>query len=442
MAGSSSLTRDRPNGHNLGLTVGRTVPGPPMIQSLRLRNFKNFGDTTIRFGPFSVVAGENATGKSNVGDALRVLSGIATQLDLDPILKGLERPIRSGAKTSAIDATFVAPDGETLRYAIAFGASGSREQAFRVVHEELCGDGEVILIRSDHPEVPVVKPKDKMTAPVYVRRNNGQLEPMDNRRESLTALFGSLFAGDVPEACLGYILYLWGVLKQIRCFALVPRDLRGPGAKGAEVLGESGRDFPSVLRQVCEDPERKESVVEWLHELTPTDIQDLGFFEDPDGRVHIEVEERNGGRFGVHNVSDGTLRFMAVLTAVFGAQEHATSFLDELETGLHPSRVWLLVRLLEQHVGANERQVIATTHSPEVLDHINDRTFQDSTVLARIRGRNSVSAHRLQDLPDAGRLRRTQGFGRLLRNGWMEDALYLQDEEDRESDDSLEKAVR
>ena len=413
-----------------------------MIQSLRLTNFKNFGDTTVRFGPFSVVAGENATGKSNLGDALRVLSGIATQLDLDSILKGVERPIRSGAQTGAIDATFVGPDGETLRYAIGFGTSRSGTQAFRVVHEELCGDGEVILIRSDHPRVPVVEPKGKMTAPVYVRRNSGKLEPMDNRREGLTALFGSLFAGDVPEQYLGHILYLWSVLKQIQCFALVPRDLRLPGAKGAEALRESGRDFPSVLRQVCEDPRRKASAIEWLRELTPTDIHDLRFFEDPDARVHIEVEERNGGHFGVHNVSDGTLRFMAVLAAVLGAQEYSTSFLDELETGLHPSRVWLLVRLLEQHVGRNGLQVIATTHSPEVLDHINDRTFRDSTVLARIQGRDSVSAHRLQDFPDAEHLRRTQGFGRLLRNGWMEDALYLEDENDRKSDDSLAKAVR
>ena len=129
------------------------------------------------------------------------------------------------------------------------------------------------------------------------------------------------------------------------------------------------------------------------------------------------MHEGNGRHFGVQNVSDGTLRFMAVLTAILGAREHTTCFLDELETGLHPSRIWLLVRLIEEHVGQDELQVIATTHSPEVLDRMNDRTFEDSTVLANIQGHASSSAHRIADLPNAAKLRESHGLGRLLRNG-------------------------
>ena len=42
-----------------------------MLTSLRLRNFKNFADETLRMGPFTVLVGANASGKSNVRDALR-----------------------------------------------------------------------------------------------------------------------------------------------------------------------------------------------------------------------------------------------------------------------------------------------------------------------------------------------------------------------------------
>ena len=249
-----------------------------MISSLRLENFKNFEDATFHFGPFSVIAGENATGKSNLGDALRILHGIAALLDLDLVFEHISHPIRSGADAATIGATFVAPDGETLRYEIAFSRVTSR--GFRIVHEELRGDGEVIFTRSPFPEGSFVEPSKHMTAPVYVKRTNGKFEAMDSRSRSLTALFGSTLAGEVSEQSLEYILYLWGVLKRVQALALVPQDLRAPGAKGAEVLQESGRDFPSILQRVCEDPEKRNSAVAWLRELTPTDINDLAFVDD------------------------------------------------------------------------------------------------------------------------------------------------------------------
>lgn len=47
-----------------------------VIASLRLRDFKNFADGRLRMGPFTVLVGANASGKSNVRDALRFLNGV------------------------------------------------------------------------------------------------------------------------------------------------------------------------------------------------------------------------------------------------------------------------------------------------------------------------------------------------------------------------------
>ena len=47
-----------------------------MITSLRLVNFKNFADETLCVGPFTVIVGANASGKSNIRDAFRFLHGI------------------------------------------------------------------------------------------------------------------------------------------------------------------------------------------------------------------------------------------------------------------------------------------------------------------------------------------------------------------------------
>ena len=59
-----------------------------MITSLRLVNFKNFADETLRVGPFTVIVGANASGKSNIRDAFRFLHGIGRGYTLAEIVEG------------------------------------------------------------------------------------------------------------------------------------------------------------------------------------------------------------------------------------------------------------------------------------------------------------------------------------------------------------------
>ena len=76
-----------------------------MITSIRLVNFKNFADETLRVGPFTVIVGANASGKSNIRDAFRFLHGIGRGYTLAEILGGKHggggqvewRPIRGAA---------------------------------------------------------------------------------------------------------------------------------------------------------------------------------------------------------------------------------------------------------------------------------------------------------------------------------------------------------
>ena len=59
-----------------------------MITSIRLVNFKNFADETLRVGPFTVLVGANASGKSNIRDAFRFLHGIGRGYTLADIIGG------------------------------------------------------------------------------------------------------------------------------------------------------------------------------------------------------------------------------------------------------------------------------------------------------------------------------------------------------------------
>ena len=59
-----------------------------MITSIRFVNFKNFADETLRVGPFTVIVGANASGKSNIRDAFRFLHGIGRGYSLPDIFGG------------------------------------------------------------------------------------------------------------------------------------------------------------------------------------------------------------------------------------------------------------------------------------------------------------------------------------------------------------------
>ena len=59
-----------------------------MINALRLVNFKNFADVTLRMGPFTVIVGANASGKSNLRDAFRFLHGIGRGYTLPDVIGG------------------------------------------------------------------------------------------------------------------------------------------------------------------------------------------------------------------------------------------------------------------------------------------------------------------------------------------------------------------
>ena len=59
-----------------------------MITSVRMVNFKNFADETLKVGPFTIIVGANASGKSNIRDAFRFLHGIGRGYTLAEILGG------------------------------------------------------------------------------------------------------------------------------------------------------------------------------------------------------------------------------------------------------------------------------------------------------------------------------------------------------------------
>ena len=112
-----------------------------------------------------------------------------------------------------------------------------------------------------------------------------------------------------------------------------------------------------------------------------------------------------------------------MLAAFLGEDTAGLYFVEEIENGIHPSRLHLLLDLIEMQTAKSGIQVVATTHSPALLAAMNDRTFDDTSVVCRLPHTTDAIIRPLSAIPNASALRKTQGLGRLLEGGWMETAL-------------------
>ena len=180
--------------------------------------------------------------------------------------------------------------------------------------------------------------------------------------------------------------------------------------------------MPTVLREICSDPKLENRLAEWIRELTPMDVQAFEFpIDSTTGWVQLVIRESDDRRVSAYGASDGTLRLLAVLAALLGDQTENLFVLEEIDNGIHPSRIQLLIDLIEGQTAEGRSQVVTTTHSPDLLTLVNDDTFESASVVYRDENSSDGVIRPIAGLPKAKELRASQGLGRLHASGWMED---------------------
>ena len=416
-----------------------------MIKSIRLVNFKNFADETLRVGPFTVIVGANASGKSNIRDAFRFLHGIGRGYTLAEILGGKYggggqvewRPIRGAANEIIRFGQFlfslevgVNLNGIELHYLIEVSSLSDRDDPqridkFWVLREQLIsgatsvfhsyGSGEGPEIEtSEEPYIAIHPDKPALTRLLLLSQEVEFLSPDD---QAVAEQLHSIFAN-------------------MRFLELSPERMREPSFPGSNILGDSGENLPTVLEAICADPKRKKTLADWLSELTPMDVADFEFPHDPSGRVHLMLCEANGRKVSAYSASDGTLRFLAMLAALLGENSKGLYFFEEIDTGIHPARQWLLLELIEKQAAKNNIQIMTTTHAPDLLTFVNDSTFENMSVVCRLEDSHDAIIRPIAELPDAKKLRKSgRGLGGLLTEGWMETALAFTENHDEAEGD-------
>jgi predicted ATPase len=446
-----------------------------MFKSLRLERFKNFRDAELNLGPFTVLIGANASGKSNIRDAFRFLHGISRGYNLTEIIgekfsEGGERVwtgIRGGVKEIAFsggdsfsissESTFPA---ETLVY-VTGRVSGLETLRYRV-ELELRHRKSLACVRSELIDVVDLgnivssQTKDRYNQDVVMTAYPGtwlDIEPYCFPRTIpvLGLVFSEVFAYpdspldrhvDAPASAElrertsqmnGIYHRAFSAYRSCRFFDWSLDALRQPCLPGQDILSDNGRNLSSVLHAICRKNAAKKSLLSWIQELTPINAVDFEFPTDPSGKILATLVERDKQKTTLASASDGTLRFLAVLAAFLGPNPSSFYFFEELENGIHPSRLGLLLDLIENQVKEKGIQVVATTHSPELLARLSKPALEHASLVYRSPEGPEARIIRVLEFPEARRLLKNQKAAALFSSGWFETTAYFSEPEDNGS---------
>lgn len=411
-----------------------------MFDELGLENFKSFGATSFPLSPFTLLVGANASGKSNVREAFRFLHGIARGYTLAEVVgeKWIEGGSRvwTGVRGGAAQIARHGTDVVSVRARFTGGGDGASEAGFdyridvkvvpgtapRVVREHLSRNAEVVY------EAWTKTPQTEGSAPTLCVRPGGRdhdgTVAERSRADRPVLSYMPLEVFDRVEGA--HVLQALTLLGSMVFLDLSPDAAREASPVGITTLGDRGENLSSVLQEICWDPARQEQLTSWVRALTPMDAESLEFVEDLNGRVLAQLVEGDNSRTPLTSASDGTVRFLAMVAALLNPDRPRFVFIEEIENGIHPNRVHLLLELLGQSVRDGRTQVVATSHSPQLLAQAYRSQTAHACLVFRGDGSHVVD---VREVPQLRAVLDDDDPGSLMTAGWFEDAAaFLEDE--------------
>lgn len=377
-----------------------------MITHIEIDGFKSFNQFTMDFTPLTVVAGANAAGKSNLFDALRLLSGLAstdkiqkafleqrgdmlelfTHFDNGRVADQMTFAVEMLVEPKVIDAWGAE---ETLKYTrLRYELTLHRfVNSIGIVDIEVLSE-KLDTIKHDTDKWVRMIPKElskfwrppvstgKRQTPYLYTSEDSVVVPQDGKagrkrvfplRHATKTVLSSFDSVDFP-----HILAAKNEMIGWRFLRLNPDDLRRPTSKtqGEDVISETGNYLAAALYRLKQtDGYRLREISRKLHSFIPTfvsvDVQD-----DVENKQYIIVlKDSEGKEYTSRVLSEGTLRILALCILWQDDKYKGLLCFEEPENGVHPSRIKTMASLLRNltsdftDVEMPLRQVIINTHS-------------------------------------------------------------------------------
>jgi predicted ATPase len=398
-----------------------------MITKIEIDGFKSFKNFSMQFTPFTVIAGINASGKSNLFDALELLSRLSTMSlrDAFPDTRGtvnelftlidediyvdnmsfaVEMLVERKVKDNwGIEAEIKSP---RLRYELKIERKKNSRgfDELSISHEYL----NKIPTKDDNWAISII-PKEKQflwkntqmggsstpfiytvtsnNLPSIFIRQDGKLggKATPARTVSQTVLSG------VNSVDFPHVFAAKEEMQNWRFMQLNPEDLRRPTIQDAKMsydITHSGANLASALFRMKEDDEYilveiSRELIKFLPEYIGVDVIN----DEANKQFIIKLKHKDGKEFSSRVLSEGTLRLLALIIMQFDERHRGLLCFEEPENGIHPQRIKLMTDLLynlSADFENNEmplRQVIVNTHSPLLVrEMLNIKNTNTSSV--------------------------------------------------------------
>ncbi|MEQ8766588.1 MAG: AAA family ATPase [Planctomycetota bacterium] len=409
-----------------------------MLTRFEVRGFKNLVDVDLHLGPMTCIAGPNAVGKSNLFDAIKLMRELANRSIVDAfseVRRGSDE-LESlftwgGSNRIELAAEMLIPESGVddfgqeatavaryLRYELSLELVEPSEQRIRLVSETLrilSKTEAVQRLRFEHsPEwldsifgLSIQHGQDLITTEESGGKRVVRLlqeRQDDDRRGDRHSSFP---AENLPRTVLssaqnasesGTAVLVRREMRNWRILGLEPSALHGPDTyKNPEAISEKGEHLPGTLQRLCQDPRQAESadrllarVANRLAELVEG-VQSLRVERDDSRKLlTLMLRDTQGHDVAASALSDGTLRFLALVILENDPEVTGLVCLEEPENGIHPGRLIAMLRLLEDMACDTQlpvdvdnplRQILVNTHSPSFAAIMPE----DALLFARIR---------------------------------------------------------
>lgn len=331
----------------------------PALRSFRLRNFKAVRDSgTIQFTPLTVFIGNNGSGKSSIIEGLETFQAIVGE-GLDKAMqqwRGFEHIWHKGVSHERREVGEIRPcQTNPITFALRGRTKTDLFKATMQINME--PGGNEIFIQQEQFSI---KNQSEFT-----RNAKGSVD--GKLRERAIHLPTVPDGRSMFEERLGEFILGWQFV------SLIPQVMGSPTPQkrtgGPILLARDGSNIAEYLLSIRKlEQSAFDGIVETLQYILPyaRDLQPM-LTSELERTVYLQLTE---GEFKVPGwlFSTGTLRIVALLSLLRHPKPPPLIVIEEIENGLDPRTIHLLVEEIRNAIESGRTQVILTTHSPYLLD--------------------------------------------------------------------------
>ncbi len=415
-----------------------------MISKFVFKCWKSHRFSTLHVDPLSVLIGTNASGKSNALDALLFLNRIANGSQLTSALQGdgAQSAVRGGIEWAVLRPGNVFSLGVTVRtsenmdyeYSIDGCVRNNRcdlagEQLVRIKYRSAknggrgAENGRINLFTTD----PCTGEAPNIVARLY-NEKRGTPRPSSRSNAVLYQLLGQKLRQEIQEG----VSIVLKALQAIFILDPIPAHMRGYSPL-SEQLEPDASNIAGVLAALRDEEKRsiETTLTKYASELPEKDIRKV--YAETVGKFGSDAMLYCDEHWGSNNeetpvdargMSDGSLRFLAILTALLTRPQDSLLVVEEVDNGLHASRAQLLLRMLKEVGSLRNVDVVVTTHNPALLDAMGTEMVPFVTVAHRDNTTGDSQLTLLEEIEDLPKLLAQGPIGRLSSKGLIEETLH------------------